>query len=148
MFFSLGRRWSSVGRLTVDISKCTLTIHSEITDTRYRHALWIFRDKDSGCVRFEVTARRGPLKTIPIWTAFVTQYIGHRGWMKRVGASTIQFGELQPYVFCEPYKVPKGPTGRYQLTFTTPEGRLNLQTSSETATDTAFRREVFYGLLP
>lgn len=44
--------------------------------------------------------------------------------MKRVGNATIQFGELHPYVFCEGYKLPKGPTGRYQLTFTTPEGKL------------------------
>ena len=42
--------------------------------------------------------------------------------MKRVGNATIQFGELHPYVFTEGYKLPKGPTGRYQLTFTTPEG--------------------------
>ncbi|KAH9872050.1 hypothetical protein J1614_006310 [Plenodomus biglobosus] len=93
----------------------------ETIDARYLHAFRIFRDEDSGCVRFEVTARRGPLKTIPIWTAFVTQYIGHKGWMKRVGSSTIQFGELHPYVFCEGYRVPKGSSGRYQLTFTTPE---------------------------
>ncbi|KAI8936850.1 hypothetical protein NX059_006087 [Plenodomus lindquistii] len=94
----------------------------ETTDARYLHAFRIFRDEDSGCIRFEVTARRGPLKAIPIWTAFVTQYVGHKGWMKRVGPSTIQFGELHPYVFCDGYRVPKGPTGRYQLTFTTPEG--------------------------
>ncbi|CBX99815.1 hypothetical protein LEMA_P074040.1 [Plenodomus lingam JN3] len=93
----------------------------ETKDARYLHAFRIFRDEDSGCVRFEVTARRGPLKTIPIWTAFVTQYIGHKGWMKRVGPATIQFGELHPYVFCDGYKPPKGSTGRYQLTFTTPE---------------------------
>ena len=96
----------------------------EITDTKYLHAFRILRDVDSGCVRFEATARRGPLKTIPIWTTFVTQYVGHRGWMKRVGNATIQFGELHPYVFCEGYKLPKGPTGRYQLTFTTSEGML------------------------
>lgn len=98
-----------------------LEFSGEITDTKYLHAFRIQRDEDSGCVRFEATARRGPLKTIPIWTAFVTKYIGHRGWMKRVGQSTIQFGELHPYVFCEGYKLPKGPSGRYQLTFTTPE---------------------------
>ncbi|KAL6703356.1 hypothetical protein ACN47E_009774 [Coniothyrium glycines] len=98
-----------------------LEYSGEITDNRYLHALRIYRDKDSGCVRFEVTARRGPLKTIPIWTAFVTKYIDHHHWMKRVGSTSIQFGELHPYVFCEGYRVPKTPTGRYQLTFTTLE---------------------------
>ncbi|KAL5442065.1 hypothetical protein PMIN07_003759 [Paraphaeosphaeria minitans] len=86
----------------------------------YRHALRIFRDKDSGCVRFEATPRRGPLKTIPIWTAFVTQYVGHSGWMKRVGAQTVSFREFHPYMFTDGYKLPKGSSGRYQLTFTTP----------------------------
>jgi len=93
----------------------------ETTHSRYLHAFRIFRDEDSGCVRFEVTARRGPLKMIPIWTAFVTQYIGHKGWMKQMGPSTIQFGELHPYVFCDGYRLPRGSTGRYQLTFTTPQ---------------------------
>ena len=95
---------------------------SEITDSTYRHAFRVFRDKDSGCVRFEATARRGPLKSVPIWTAFVTQYIPRKGWMKRVGAVTIQFRELHPYVFCDGYKLPKGQSNKYQLTFSQPEG--------------------------
>ncbi|KAJ4350250.1 Nuclear SAM-dependent mono-and asymmetric methyltransferase [Didymosphaeria variabile] len=93
----------------------------EIQDNSYLHAIRIFRDTDSGCVRFEATPRRGPLKTIPIWTAFVTQYIGHKSWMKRVGPQTISFRELHPYMFTDGYKLPKGPSGRYQLTFTTPK---------------------------
>ena len=94
----------------------------EIQDDLYLHAFRIFRDTDSGCVRFEATPRRGPLKTTPIWTAFVTQFVGHKGWMKRVGAQTIQFRELHPYMFTHGYKLPKGPSGRYQLTFTTSKG--------------------------
>lgn len=62
------------------------------------------------------------MRTIPIWTAFVTQYVGHPSWMKRVGAATIQFGELRPYIFCDGYRLPKGPSGKYQLTFSTPDG--------------------------
>jgi hypothetical protein len=104
------------------ITEALLTLCSEITDTRYRHAFRVFKDEDSGCVRFEATARRGPLKTIPIWTAFVTQYIGRRTWMKRVGSATIQFRDLHPYMFCEGYRLPKGPSGKYQLTFSTAEG--------------------------
>lgn len=99
-----------------------LTIHREIQDDNYLHAFRIFRDRDSGGVRFETTARRGPLKTIPIWTAFVTQYIGQRSWMRRISMTTIQLQELHPYVFCEGYTPPRGRSGRYQLTFTTAEG--------------------------
>ena len=123
MFSCPGRRLCFLGKWAVVASYLMLTLFSETTDNRYLHAFRIYYDTDSGCVRFEATARRGPLNTIPIWTAFVTQYIGHRGWMKRVGATTIQFRELHPYVFCDGYKVPKGPTHKYQLTFSQPEGR-------------------------
>jgi hypothetical protein len=99
-----------------------LTCNSEIQDSTYLHAFRVFRDKDSGGVRFEARARRGPLKTIPIWTAFVTQYIGQRKWMRRIGHTTVQFRQLHPYVFCDGYSPPRGQSGKYQLTFTTPEG--------------------------
>ncbi len=108
-----------------------LTRNSEIQDETYLHAFRIFRDKDSGGVRFEATARRGPLKAIPIWTAFVTQYVGKRNWMKRVGHRTVAFRELHPYLFCERYRLPKGPSGKYQLTFTTMEGLSSVTGSSD-----------------
>jgi hypothetical protein len=64
------------------------------------------------------------MNTVPIWTAFVTQFIGQKNWMKRVGRATIQFRELRPYVFHPGYTLPRGPSGRYQLTFTSPDGTL------------------------
>lgn len=54
----------------------------------------------------------------------MTQYVGHRSWMRRVGAATIQFRELHPYMFCEGYKLPKGASGKYELTFSTAEGEF------------------------
>ncbi len=99
------------------------TEHSEISDKHLLHHLRVYRDTDSGVVRFEATPRRGPLKAVPIWTAFVTQFVGDRSWMKKVGSTTIVFRHLHPYVFCEGYKVPKSPSGRYQLQFSAPEGR-------------------------
>jgi len=93
----------------------------EIQDENYLHAFRVLRDRDSGCVRFETTARRGAMKTIPIWTAFVTQYIGSKSWMRRVGSSTVQLRELHPYVFCDGYKPPRGNSGRFELTFTNSE---------------------------
>jgi hypothetical protein len=87
------------------------------------HAFRVYLDDDSGCVRFEATARRGPRKNIPIWTAFVTRYVGRHDWMRRVGTYTVQFRELRPYVFCDGYKVPKGATGKYELKFSNPNGK-------------------------
>jgi hypothetical protein len=126
-FFSLENSKSSEGNMSLRrfFARSRLTSHREIKDDTFLHAFRIFCDKDSGCVRFEATPRRGPLKTIPIWTAFVTQYVGHRGWMKRVGSQTIAFRELHPYMFTDGYKLPKGPSGKYQLTFTTPNGKLH-----------------------
>jgi hypothetical protein len=93
----------------------------EIRDDDYLHAFRIFRDRDSGGVRFEATARRGAMKTIPIWTAFVTQYIGSKGWIRRVNSTTVQLQKLHPYVFCDNYTPPKAPNGKYELTFTSAE---------------------------
>jgi hypothetical protein len=101
-----------------------LTCGSEIQDAHYLHAFRIFRDRDSGCVRFEATARRGAHKNIPIWTAFVTQFIGARSWMKRISHNTVQFGKLHPYIFHQGYHLPKSASGKYQLTFSKPEGKL------------------------
>ncbi|KAH6616748.1 hypothetical protein C7974DRAFT_51499 [Boeremia exigua] len=102
-------------------NKERMEFSSEISDTQFLHHLRVYRDTDSGVVRFEATPRRGPLKAVPIWTAFVTQFVGDRSWMKRVGSTTVVFRQLHPYVFCEGYKLPKGPSGRYQLSFSAPE---------------------------
>lgn len=104
------------------ISCFMLTLLSETVDGKYLHVFRVKYDTDSGCVRFEATARRGPMKDIPIWTAFVTPYVGRGDWMKRVGPETIQFEKLHPYVFSDSYRLPKGPTGKYRLSFTSPEG--------------------------
>jgi hypothetical protein len=94
----------------------------EIEDDRFLHAFRIFKDKDSGCVRFEATARRGPMTKCPIWTAFVTSYIGSKTWMRRVSDRTVQLRELKPYVFCDNYRPNKGPTGKFELKFTSRSG--------------------------
>ncbi|KAJ9645956.1 hypothetical protein H2199_002999 [Coniosporium tulheliwenetii] len=88
-------------------------------DDGYQHAFRIWRDRDSGCVRLEATAHRGPMKTTPIWTAFVTQYIGSRTWMTRLGSKAIEFMDLHPYVFTNGYKPPRGLGGRFELRFLT-----------------------------
>lgn len=80
-------------------------------------------DQDSRGVRFEV-AELGIVGHVPLWTAFVTQYIGENGWMEDMGHGSVQFRELHPYVFDQEYVVPKGPTGKYTVTFTSQAGML------------------------
>lgn len=107
-------------------------LHDPLTQSR--QVLRIYRDYNSGGVRFEVTPPlKGHKALTPIWTAFVRQYIGDSSWMKKVGPCTIMFRELRPYVFCQGYSVPKATgdktgkgRGRYQITFTSSDGKLHL----------------------
>lgn len=96
----------------------------QIEDDGYLHAFRVFRDRDSGGVRFETTALRGPMNKVPIWTAFVTQYIGSRTWMRMLDSKTVQLRELHPYVFCDKYRPPRSADGRFQLRFTSSRGEL------------------------
>ncbi|KAI7576981.1 hypothetical protein KC346_g19657, partial [Hortaea werneckii] len=45
-----------------------------------RHALRLFKDRSSGVVRLEASALRGPMRDVPLWTAFVTRYVGDPAW--------------------------------------------------------------------
>ena len=94
----------------------------EIEDGQYLHALRVFSDRDTGCVRMEATALRGPMKKTPIWTAFVTNNIGSRTFLRRLDHRTIQLRQLKPYMFCENYKLPSGRDGKYELRFTSRDG--------------------------
>ncbi|KAF2843271.1 hypothetical protein M501DRAFT_1012628 [Patellaria atrata CBS 101060] len=91
----------------------------KIEDDDLLLAFRIWRDRDSGCVRFETTPFRGRMKKIPIWTAFVTQYIGIRSWIERVDSKRVQLRELHPYIFCDNYKPPRNISGFFELNFKT-----------------------------
>ncbi|OJD39813.1 uncharacterized protein BKCO1_200083 [Diplodia corticola] len=90
----------------------------QIQDDHYLHAFRVFKDRNTGAVRFEATARRGPMHKTPIWTAFVTQYIGRKGWMRRVGSRILSMSALHPYIFCDNYSPPRGRDGQFELRFT------------------------------
>lgn len=96
----------------------------EIEDDRYLHAFRVFRDRNTGVVRFEATARRGPMQKTPIWTAFVTEYVGAKGWMRRVGPRIVSLSALHPYVFCDNYSPPRGRDGHFELRFKLRSGAL------------------------
>ncbi|KAF1995536.1 hypothetical protein P154DRAFT_343151 [Amniculicola lignicola CBS 123094] len=91
----------------------------KVRDGTYLHALRIFKDRDSGGVRLQSALRRGPHKDIVVWTAFITEHIGKKSWVKRTEATTVEFLHLHPYLFCKNYSLPKGSSGRFQLNFTT-----------------------------
>jgi hypothetical protein len=95
----------------------------EIKDDNFLHALRIYRDKDSGCIRLEARPRRGSFITIPIWTAFITKPMTKKAWIKVISTKTLQLNELHPYVFCPNYTPPTSKSGKFRLQFTTSKGK-------------------------
>lgn len=94
----------------------------EIKDDDFLHALRIYRDKDSKCIRLEARARRGLYTTTPIWTAFITRTMLRNPWITVKNTKTVQLSELHPYVFCPDYSPPVSKSGKFKLQFTTSRG--------------------------
>ncbi|KAK0931610.1 hypothetical protein LTR29_016289 [Friedmanniomyces endolithicus] len=90
-----------------------------------RHALRLFRDRASGGVRLEASAKRGPMQDVPIWTAFVTKYADDRDWPQYEGRGVVSLAAVKPapYVFLPRYEPARNRAGEYVLQFTTSEGR-------------------------
>jgi hypothetical protein len=97
----------------------------EIKDDNYLHALRIYVDKDSGGIRLEARARRGPFTQTPIWTAFIHGKIDRAAWIKPLNSKVIQLESLHPYVLCQSYSPPKGKSGKFRLQFTSSHGKEN-----------------------
>ncbi|TKA70603.1 hypothetical protein B0A55_06711 [Friedmanniomyces simplex] len=88
-----------------------------------RHALRLFRDRASGGVRLEASAKRGPMQDVPIWTAFVTKYVGDRDWpqYERDGVVSLAAIRPPPYVFLPRYEPARNRADEYVLQFTISE---------------------------
>ncbi|MBE7179836.1 MAG: hypothetical protein INR71_01290 [Terriglobus roseus] len=98
----------------------------EIEDDSYLHWLRVLRDADTDAVRLEASPRRGPMVGVPIWTAFVGEYVGARRWLRRISNNVIELESLRPYVFCHSYRPPRV-QGRFRLNFTTREDAENFK---------------------
>ena len=90
-----------------------------------RHGLRLFRDRASGVVRIEASALRGPMKDVPLWTAFITKYADDPDWAHLEGGGIVSLAALRPppYVFLAGYEPPMNGSGEYLLQFTTTDGR-------------------------
>ncbi|KAF2097256.1 hypothetical protein NA57DRAFT_77510 [Rhizodiscina lignyota] len=94
-----------------------LEYSGEIEDDNYLHLLRMWRDEDTGAVRLETSPRRGPMVGTPIWTAFITEWIGARHWLCRIAPTVIELETLRPFIFCHSYSPPQF-AGRFRLSFT------------------------------
>lgn len=90
---------------------------AEISDDEYLHHLRILHDKVSGGVRLEASAVDGPMKGVPIWTAFITQYVGASAWLNVVGTRIVHLKDLRPYVFTSDYSAENGLRAGFELRF-------------------------------
>ncbi|KAK4956383.1 hypothetical protein LTR10_005907 [Elasticomyces elasticus] len=86
-----------------------------------RHALRLFRDRASGGVRLEASAKRGPMQDVPIWTAFITRYAEDPDWPQYEGDGLVSLAAIKPppYVFLPHYEPPRNRDGEYVLQFVT-----------------------------
>lgn len=91
-----------------------------IVDDHYRHALRLFREKDTGVIRLQASVQRGALRRKPIWTAFITHQILSPTWMSRDSPRVVHIADLQRYIFTEEYNPQRTPEGAHELTFIEP----------------------------
>ncbi|EGD99478.1 hypothetical protein TESG_06911 [Trichophyton tonsurans CBS 112818] len=101
-----------------------LVFSGETIDNHYIHALHIYVDTSTRAVRLHATVLHGELKHVPVWTAFIHQYVKRpRSWMRHVEQEVIYLTELQPTVFInsDEYKPSTTARGEHIITFTSSE---------------------------
>ncbi|KAI6869557.1 hypothetical protein KC318_g17171 [Hortaea werneckii] len=90
-----------------------------------RHALRLFKDRSCGVVRLEASALRGPMSDVPLWTAFITRYVGDPDWVFYESGGLVSLAAVRPrpYVFLSGYEPPHRGRDEYLLNFATSEGK-------------------------
>lgn len=96
-------------------------------------------------MRIEVTARRGPMSNVPIWTAFISENIKSRHWIQKSSSRDVRFTELQPYVFCDNYLPTRDARGRFEIKFTSRAGKAPIHFYPEKLLTGFSRRRWLYG---
>lgn len=107
----------------------------EIRHGDLRHALRLFKDRGSGVVRLDACALRGPMQDVPLWTAFVTRYVGDPDWVQYEGQGVVSLVALRPppYVFLAGFQPLRNRRGEYVLQFVTDDGTLRYMTVSRSS---------------
>ncbi|KAL3464423.1 hypothetical protein BJX64DRAFT_96561 [Aspergillus heterothallicus] len=91
---------------------------SPILDDDYMHALRVYRDKVTGAVRLQASIHRGEMKRSPVWTAFITEQVKTRGWIRMIDPKVILLRDLRQTIFTSSdYTPPKTRKGQHRLHF-------------------------------
>ncbi|KAK2868051.1 hypothetical protein FQN49_003202 [Arthroderma sp. PD_2] len=104
-----------------------LFFSGETVDNHYIHALHIYVDRETRAVRLHSTVLHGELKHVPVWTAFIHQYLKKpRSWMRHVEQEVIYLTKLQPTVFINPdeYRPSITSRGEHIITFTSSDDAI------------------------
>ncbi|KAI1933662.1 hypothetical protein LOZ65_000298 [Ophidiomyces ophidiicola] len=72
----------------------------KIFDDNYIHALRIYRDHDTKAIRLQASIYEGDLEWVPVWTAFIQNYLKKKNWMRRSGTK-IYLSKLQRVIFID-----------------------------------------------
>jgi hypothetical protein len=87
------------------------------------HALRLYRDHGSRLVRLEASPLRGSRQDVPLWTAFVSRYVGDPDWACWEGDGVVSLAALRPppFVFVPRLELQRAGRGRgdFLLPFTT-----------------------------
>lgn len=102
----------------------TLQFAGQIRDEGMLHALRLWRDRTSGVFRLEACALRGPMKDVPLWTAFITRYAVDPDHVQREGSKRVSLAALRPppYVFLSGYHPRTNHLNEYVFDFTSTDG--------------------------
>ncbi|KAI9734505.1 MAG: hypothetical protein M1834_002105 [Cirrosporium novae-zelandiae] len=88
----------------------------QISDNGFRHALRIFRDGDSQGIRLEASILEKDLLRVPVWTAFITNLVPSKTWLRKVTSKVVRLQELKVHVFSEEYEA-RSVNGATELSF-------------------------------
>ncbi|KAI3332289.1 hypothetical protein HD806DRAFT_530046 [Xylariaceae sp. AK1471] len=97
---------------------------AQIIDDRFDHCLSVIEDSNTKGHRLHVTARDGPLRRCPVWTAFIPPDVAE-DWLIHKSPHKIWLRDLQVYSFCDdyrPYHQRRGKFGAFQLRFAHAKG--------------------------
>ncbi|KAL4897115.1 hypothetical protein BDV59DRAFT_169828 [Aspergillus ambiguus] len=107
----------------------------KIVDDNFLHALRVYRDTVSGAVRLQASVHKGEMRRSPIWTAFITQDIRTRGWIRLAEPKVVVLRTLRRSIFAFPdYNPPMTTRGEHILKFT---NRSDAQAFVETISELA-----------
>ncbi|KAI2793083.1 hypothetical protein POX_b03130 [Penicillium oxalicum] len=70
----------------------------QIIDDDFVYALRVYRDKLSKAVRIQTSVHKGEMDRTPVWTAFITEHLTRRSWLRSLDDQTVVVRDLKPIV--------------------------------------------------